>query len=421
MTPFALRGNIIWSASPQRTEQRADAYLVCDENGLCAGVFDALPERFAGLPVRDLGRAIIVPGYSDLHTHAAQYRHMGLGMDLTLIDWLDVLTYPEEARFADAEYARSVYEIFAAELRAGFTTRACIFASVHRESTELLMELLEETGLGTMVGKVNMDRNAPDYIRERDAAFAVADTERWLSETRDRFKRTKPILTPRFVPSCTPETMAGLGALREKYGLPVQSHLDETPEEVDWVRELCPDSASYAAVYDDAGLLGPETVMAHCIYLTDAEMELMRERGAFIAHCPASNMNVRSGIAPVRRYLDEGMHIGLGTDISGGDTLDMARAVRDALSVSRLLWRLGEEKYAHLTASEAFYLATAGGGAFFGKVGSFEPGFAFDAVAVDDGSWSAPEDDLDTRFQKMIYRASSGNVVAKYVAGQRLF
>ena len=421
MTPFVLHGNYIWMPEPGRLELRPAAYGVCGADGRCAGVFDELPAAYAGLPVRDMGEALIVPGYSDLHTHAAQYRDRGLGMDFELIGWLSDLTYPEEARFADAAFAREVYGKFTAELRAGFTTRACIFASAHREATEILMELLDAAGLKTLVGKVNMDRNAPDYLREPDAAFAVADTERWLAETAERFENTKPILTPRFVPSCTPETMAGLGELKRKWGIPVQSHLDETPEEIAWVRELCPDSGSYAAVYDADGLLGPDTVMAHCIYLTEPETELLKERGVFIAHCPASNMNVRSGIAPIRKYLDAGLNIGLGTDISGGHTLDMAQAVRDALSVSRLLWRLGGGELHHLTAAEAFWLATAGGGAFFGKVGAFEPGYAFDAVAVDDSAWRWPGDDLNVRFQKFVYTARSENVIAKYVAGNRLF
>ena len=421
MMPFALRGNIIWAPARGELALRPRAYAVCDENGLCAGVFDALPEAYASLPVRDLGEALVVPGYSDLHTHAAQYRHMGLGMDYTLIEWLDELTYPEEARFADPAHAADVYGRFAAELAAGFTTRACIFASAHREGTEILMDLLDRTGLKTLVGRVSMDRSAPDYIRERDAVWALAETERWLDETTNRFENTKPILTPRFVPSCTPELLTGLGRLCGERQLPVQSHLDETPEEVAWVRELCPDSESYAAIYDEYGLLGPDTVMAHCIYLTEPEIALMKERGAFIAHCPASNYNVRSGIAPVRKYLDAGLHIGLGTDISGGHTLDMAQAVRDALTVSRLLWRLGGGELAHLSAAEAFWLATAGGGAFFGKVGKFEPGYAFDAAAVDDGRWSGAGDSLDVRFRRFIYSARSENVIAKYVAGRRLF
>lgn len=420
MEPFVLTGNYIWSEEPRKLRIVARGHGVCDEKGLCAGVFEELPERYAALPRRDMGQALILPGYSDLHTHAAQYRHMGLGMDLQLIEWLDELTYPEEARFRDVEYARQVYASFAAELRAGFTTRAAIFASAHREATETLMGLLDKTGLRTLVGKVDMDANAPDYIRETDAAAAADDTIRWIEETAGAYENTRPILTPRFAPSCTKALLERLGAIRRERGLPVQSHLDETPEEVAWVRELFPESAHYAAVYDEAGLLGERTVMAHCIYMTERECELIGQRGSFIAHCPASNANVRSGIAPVRKYMDMGLRVGLGTDISGGHSLDMAEAVRQALSASRLLWRMGEGAPAHLTAREAFYLATAGGGAYFGKVGKFEPGYEFDAVAVDDGAWRAPEDDLDRRFQKLIYTARSQDVTAKYVAGRRI-
>jgi guanine deaminase len=421
MTPFVLKGNYLWSTAPTALELRPEAFGVCDENGCCAGVFDTLPTQYAGLPVVDAGQSLVVPGYSDLHVHAAQYRNMGLGMDLTLLDWLGSLAYPEEARFAQADYAREVYGLFARDLRAGLTTRAAIFASAHREGTKILMDCLEQTGLKTLVGRVNMNRNAPDYIREPDEATALAETERWLAETVEAYRNTKPIVTPRFVPSCTDGLLKGLGQLKARFGVPAQSHLDETPEEVAWVKELCPDSASYAQVYAQAGLLGPDVLMAHCLYLTEPEMDLLQTTGTFIAHCPCSNANVRSGIAPIRRYLDRGMHIGLGSDISGGHSLDMADTVRETLSASRLLWRLGEEHLPHLTAREAFYLATAGGGAFFGRVGQFQPGYAFDAVVIDDSPWRGPGDDLEARFQKMIYSVHTGNVTAKFVGGQRLF
>ena len=418
---FALRGNILWSAGPDELNIRPGAYAVCGENGLCAGVFEELPAIYKDVPVRDLGEALVLPGYSDLHFHASQYENMGLGMDLTLLDWLEQVTYPEEARFKSAEYARRIYSRLTEELRAGFTTRVAAFATVHREGTEILMESLDKAGLAGFVGKVNMDRSAPAYIRERDAALSLEETERWIAETANRFKNIRPILTPRFVPSCTPELMAGVGKLRKKYGLPLQSHLGEQPEEIAWVRELCPGSESYTAVYGGDGLLGEDVLMAHCVYLTDEECDLMKRTGTWVVHCPCSNANVRSGIAPIRKYLDLGLNVGLGSDISGGHSLDMADTLREVLSVSRLLWRLGEEKYTHLSAKEAFYLATAGGGAYFGKVGRFEPGFAFDAVAVDDSSWRRPGDDLFARFQKMIYRATARNVTAKYVAGEKLF
>ena len=418
---YALRGHVLWSGGPEELHIRPNAYVLCDERGLCAGVFDALPPAWEGAPVRQLGDCLLLPGYCDMHLHAPQYENIGLGMELTLLDWLDRVTYPEEIRFGEESYARPVYERLAAELRAGFTTRVAAFSSAHRVGTEILMECLSRAGLCGFVGRVNMDRNAPDGLRDKSAEASIRDTAAWLRESAGRYPRIRPILTPRFVPSCSEALMEGLGVLRRELQLPLQSHLGESPEEIAWVRQLCPRDESYAAVYARHGMLGPDTLMAHCVYLTEAECTLMKKSGAYVVHCPGSNANVRSGIAPIRRYLDRGMNIALGSDISGGHSLDMADAVREALSASRLLWRLGEEKLPPLTAREAFYLATAGGGAFFGKAGRFEPGYAFDAVAVDDAPWRAPGDDLEARFQKMIYRAHGGDVTAKYVAGEMLF
>lgn len=419
MTPFALHGDLIWSETPQKLCLRPDSYAVCDENGKCAGVFDRLPSRYAGLRVDDHAGRLVIPGYSDLHLHASQYRNLGLGMDLELIPWLDTLTFPEEARFASLEYADGVYGRFAGELRRGFTTHAAVFATVHVPATLRLMEKLEETGLRTLVGKVNMDRNGPDYLCEAGAAASLEAAERWL-EAAGRFENTAPILTPRFVPSCTGALLKGLGALAERCGLGVQSHLDENPDEIRWVRRLHPKYPDYASVYDGAGLLGPRTLMAHCIYMNEAEQALMKRRGAWVVHCPTSNINVRSGVAPIRRYMEAGLNIGLGSDISGGHTMDMAAVVRRVLESAKLLWRL-EGIGPHLTAAEAFYLASRGGGAYFGRVGAFESGFDFDAVAVDDRAARDEGDDMPKRFEKLIYCAGSRDVRAKYVAGRQVY
>ncbi len=418
---FALRGNVLWSAGPEELCLRPGAYVLCDEKGLCAGVFDVLPPVWQGLRVEDMGDRLVLPGYCDLHFHAPQYENMGLGMDQTLIQWLESLTYPEESRFGAEDYARAVYEKLAGELRAGFTTRVAAFSSVHKGATEILMETLEKAGLCGFVGRVNMDRNAPEGLREESAEASLRDTVAWLRNCFGKYPHIRPILTPRFVPSCTEGLMAGLGVLRRELMLPLQSHLGESPEEIAWVKELCPGDESYAAIYARHGMLGPDVLMAHCVYLTEAERELMKKTGTWAVHCPSSNANVRSGIAPVREYLEMGMNVGLGTDISGGDSLDMTDTVRQTLAVSRLLWRMDGKHPRHITAKEAFYLATAGGGGFFGKVGKFEPGYEFDALVVDDSPWRTPGEDLEARFQKLIYRARSSAVTAKYVAGRALF
>ncbi|MGI5936673.1 MAG: amidohydrolase family protein [Oscillospiraceae bacterium] len=421
MNTFVLHGDVIHAPAPSQLEMCPDSWLVC-ENGFCAGVFDELPERFSNLPVFDFGDMIIIPGYVDLHLHAPQYQNCGLGMDMELLDWLEAQTFPTEARFADVSYADAEYTRFVEDLARSATTRACVFGTIHRESTMLLMEKLEKSGLRSMVGKVSMDRNCPDDLREESPGAALESVESWLEETRGRFSNTAPIITPRFVPSCSNELMEGLGAVAGRYGLPVQSHLSENLSEVDWVLELCPDCPNYASVYDKFGLMGERTIMAHCVHLTEEEMDIMGERGAYVAHCPTSNVNIRSGIAPVRKFLDRGLKVGLGTDVSGGHTLDMAEVIRQALGLSKLLWRLGSEELRPLKTAEAFYLATRGGGSFFGRVGAFLPGFEFDAVVIDDRDISPGSGrDLERRFEKMIYLSSSRNVCAKFVAGSRLF
>lgn len=420
---LVLRGTVCFSPEPGKLEMAENAYLVCEE-GICSGVFRSLPRRFEGLPLTDWGDRLILPGLVDLHIHAPQYGFRGLGMDLELLEWLNTWTFPEEAKYADPDYAEQGYRIFSDSMKRSATTRACVFATLHREATVRLMEQLEESGLKTMVGKVNMDRNSPEFLREKDPESAARDTLQWLEETAGRFSNTTPILTPRFIPTCSDELMERLGEIQRAWKLPVQSHLSENREEIAWVRQLCPWSDFYGDAYDRFGLFGGEakTIMAHCVWSSEEEIGRMKERGVFIAHCPQSNTNLSSGIAPARRYLEEGMNLGLGTDVAGGTGESVFRAMADAVQVSKLRWRLVNEKERPLTAAEAFYLGTKGGGAFFGKVGSFEEGYEFDAVVMDDSSLRSPRPlEIEQRLERLIYLADDRHVAGKYVAGQRLF
>ena len=419
---FILKGQICHSPSCGRMELTEDGYLVCT-GGKSAGIFEAIPEQYRALPIIDYGNQIIMPGLVDLHIHAPQYGFRGTGMDLELLDWLNQITFPEEARYADPVYAKAGYEIFADEMKQGATTRACIFATIHPDTTGLLMELMEQTGLKTMVGKVNMDRNSPDSLVEGSAAASIRSTVAWLEGSAGKYEHVKPILTPRFIPSCTDELMQELKIIQERFDLPVQSHLSENPSEVEWVKELCPWAGSYGDAYDKFGFFGGRcrTIMAHCIYLTDEEMDKMRDQGVFLAHCPQSNINLSSGIAPVRAYLDKGIKIGLGSDVGGGHSANMFRTVADAIQVSKLYWRLVDDSRKPLTTEEAFYLGTKGGGEFFGKVGSFEAGYEFDALVISDEAIRSPKPlTLMERLERLIYLADERQVKAKYVAGRLL-
>lgn len=423
MNSMILHGDIVYSADQNTLITRPDSYLICVD-GICKSIYDKIPEEHAQLPLHDHGKKLIIPGLIDLHTHAPQYAFRGLGMDRELLEWLSTYAFPEESKYSDLAYADRAYTIFTEGMKRSATTRVVVFGTMHREATKLLMDKLDRTGIVSYVGKVNMDRNAPDTLREASAEASIKDTERFIRETSNKYRNTQPIITPRFIPSCTDELMEGLGRLAAQYRIPVQSHLSENPGEIAWVRELCPWAENYGAAYDRFGLFGKpqKTVMAHCVYSDDREIAMMKENGVFIAHCPASNMNVASGIAPIRRCLSEGLRVGLGSDVAGGQTESLFTAMVEALQVSRLYWRLVDSTATPLNVAEVFYMATKGGGEFFGKVGSFEDGYECDAVVIDDSLLPTPRPlTVQERLERAIYLGGDVKALsAKYCRGKQI-
>ncbi|NLV76774.1 MAG: guanine deaminase, partial [Tissierellia bacterium] len=379
-------------------------------------------DKYKEYPIKDFTGKMIIPGFIDLHLHAPQYPNRGLGLDKELIPWLDTYTFPEEAKYGDMEYAKRVYSKLIKDLWREGTTRSVIFSSIHTESTKLLMDMLIEAGLGAYVGKVNMDRNTTPELTE-DTQRSIVETEEIILEYRNKSDLVKPIITPRFVPTCSVELMKGLGKLAINHGVPVQSHLSENTSEVEWVRELHPELPNYASVYNEYGLFGQtSTVMAHCIYNTEDEIELMKKNGVFVAHCPYSNYNLSSGIMPVRKFLDNKIQVGLGSDISGGNSLSIPSVITAAIQASKMKWLETNKKLQPLTSSEAFYLGTKGGGAFFGKVGSFEEGYELDALVIDDSSLMCGDRlSLEERIQKFIYIGDDRNIIHRYVCGNEVW
>jgi guanine deaminase len=214
--------------------------------------------------------------------------------------------------------------------------------------------------------------------------------------------------------------MKALSRIREEYDLPVQSHLSESREEIELVRKMAPEAAFYGDAYDRFGLFGRtgRTVMAHCVYSPPEEVQRMLDNGVWIAHCPTCNMNIASGIAPVRHYLEKGLRIGLGTDVAGGNTESIFDAVTDAIRVSKLYWRYIDQEAKPLTFPETFFMATKGGGSFFGKVGSFEEGYEFDAVVLDDSAEPRPRElTVRDRLEQAFYLRLDRQGIVKKVAG----
>ena len=425
MSDFVLKGNICFSKSKDELVC-VNGYLVCS-NGVSKGVFEDLPLEYKDYKLYDYSNCLIIPGLIDLHIHAPQYAYRGLGMDYELLDWLKYEAFKEESKYEDLAYAKDAYKIFVEELKNSATTRLSIFASRHVEATIELMNQLEESGLISYVGKVNMDRDAPSPLVETNS---YEDTRRWLNETLGKYKNTKPIITPRFIPSCSDELMYKLGDLIEEYNVPLQSHLSENLGEIELVKKLCPNSKYYGDAYNEYGLFGKKnnkcykTLMAHCVYSSDCEIKLMKDNGVYIVHCPSSNMNVSSGIAPIRKYLDLDMNMGLGSDVAGGTSESMFQTITKTIEVSKLYWRIIDQNYKALSFKEAFYLATLKGGEFFGKVGSFKSGFEFDAIVLDDSILKTTLDlSIEERLERAIYLSLDikGGIKHKFVKGEMLF
>eukprot|EP01127_Copromyxa_protea_P005380 TRINITY_DN1531_c0_g1_i1.p1 TRINITY_DN1531_c0_g1~~TRINITY_DN1531_c0_g1_i1.p1 ORF type:complete len:386 (-),score=89.02 TRINITY_DN1531_c0_g1_i1:346-1503(-) len=313
-----------------------------------------------------LGQKFLIPGFVDTHAHAPQYVFSGTGTGLPLLEWLEKYTFNYESRFKELSVAQDVYSKgVKRHLHSGSTT-VVYFGTIHLESTKLLVEIIEQLGQRAYVGKVNMDRNSPDKYRETTEG-SIKDTEAFVewSVARKSFQDglVVPILTPRFVPTCTPELMTRLGEIAREHDLPIQSHISENKNEVKWVAELHPECTSYADVYDKYGLLSSKTIMAHAIHLEKEELQLFIEKQVAVSHCPLSNSTLGSGFLCVRDLVEAGIKVGLGSDVSGGYSPSMLSAIRNAMVAGAVHNVYGDKKL--LDYQEAFYLATVGDASFF--------------------------------------------------------
>ncbi|MCR4694054.1 MAG: amidohydrolase family protein [Pseudobutyrivibrio sp.] len=421
---FVLKGSIVYSEDKDTINTIQEGYVVC-QDGKCLGAYSTLPDEYKSLKLYDYGKSLIMPGMTDLHVHAPQYTFRGIGMDKELLDWLNTYTFPEEAKYKDIEYAKKAYKYFTKDLQRTFSTRAVVFGTLHNQATIELMDQLEETGMITYVGKVNMDRNGGVDLEEEDAATSLENTRKWLEAIDGKYKNTRPILTPRFIPSCSDELMRGLTDIADEKDLRIQSHLSENLSEVAWVQELVPESTSYGNAYEIFGAMGnPDrpTIMAHCVYSNDEEMEILKKYGAFIAHCADSNMNLTSGIAPIRKYMDAGLNVGLGTDVAAGSSMNMVKTMLITLQASKMYYRLVNTDVKPLTFEQVFYLATIGGGKYFGQVGSFKYGYDFDAIVVDDSKMYSMRDmTVRERVERMCYNDADAIIMDKFVKGNRIY
>ncbi len=413
------KGNIIFTKNKDNFEIIENGFIVV-ENGKVVNVFDFLPSEYSNIKIVDYTNKLIIPGMNDLHAHAPQFRNIGMAMSKELIPWLNDYTFPEESKYADIEYADKMYKRFIKEIWKNGTTRIAVFATVHKDSTIRLMNLFNTSGIGAFVGKVNMNINCPKSLLE-DTNQSVVDTKEILDMKIEEDSLVKPIITPRFIPSCDSELLTELGNLAIEYNVPTQSHLSENLGEINWVKELQPESKFYGDAYNRFNLFGQtKTLMAHCVYSNDDELKLMRDNNVMAVHCPTSNLNIGSGVMPIRKFLDENVSVSLGSDISGGHDLSIFKVMVHAIQGSKLWWVNSDKELDFLKLSEAFFMATKVGGSFFGKVGSFEKNYEFDALIIDDSDLNHDNYSLIERLERFIYIGDDRHILHRYVRGNRI-
>ncbi|WP_236895796.1 guanine deaminase [Devosia sp. SL43] len=392
----------------------------------------ALGERLIRLPEGQFG----LPGMVDLHVHAPQYPQLGLALDEPLEVWLGKYTFPLEARYADLGFARERYAVLVDDLLSTGTTTALYFATQDREASKLLADICIDRGQRALVGKVAMDDplSCPQYYRDESPEEALADTRALIDHIRNHPNNLEglvlPVITPRFIPACTDETLAGLGSLATECDCHVQTHCSES----DWAHGnvLARYGMTDAAALDGFGLLTRKTVLAHSNFLTDADMDRLVARGSAVAHCALSNIYFANSVFPLRHALEKGVHVGLGTDVSGGPSASMFEACRTTVQSSRMLEegvdpalppsRRGRPGSA-IGLATAFHLATAGGGiALDLPIGVLTPGYRFDAMVIDTTIRDGAIRLFDTLepaaiFEKIIYGATRANIASVWVNG----
>ncbi len=422
------RAHLLWSDSLNELRDIEDGGLLVDEAGLivASGSFDETVAQHPLTEVRDLRPHWILPGLIDLHVHLPQYESVAMD-GLELLPWLNTHIFPAEARFADPGLAKSAAQQFFGDLLSLGTTTAVVYSTVHQEATDIAFREAESCGIRCAMGKVMMDQNAPEALSE-DTETSLQQSDELIQQWHGKADgRLLYALAPRFAPMCTPALMRGVGTLSEKTGAYIQTHLAESLDEILWVAKLFPECANYTDVYRQYGMLNTRTLLGHGVHLTATERAMIRRAGSTIVHCPSSNAFLKSGVMPLRRWLEEGLLVGLGTDVAGGPTLSMWNEMAMAGTVSKLRCTLLQEPEATVKPAEAFHLATRGAASSLGlkdRIGGLDKGMEADFIVVDPrvvDPAKRNDDATDRVLSRLIYRAVPRMVKATFVRGSQCF
>ena len=430
--PFAIRARILTPLAAGGTRHEPDGLLVVDERGRIASVgasADATPDVLDA--AIDLRPWVLLPGMVDTHAHLPQLPNAGLGFALDLLTWLERVTFPTERSWADPEVAdRLAPAIFEAFAAAG-TTTVVGYGTVYAAAMDSVFAAAERHGIRAILGKVMMDRGTYDPIIEPSTIL-----ERSLRESADLIARWHGAddgrlgyaVTPRFAVSCSAEMLRESATLARETGTWWQTHVSEDPGEIAEVRRLFPEARDYVDVYDRAGGLGQRTVLAHAIHLSDRELARLLETGTRVAHCPASNLFIGAGVMPLARYLEAGLSVGLGSDVSGGPEASIFSVMRVGAYALMARRSFAGEEGAVLDPLDWLRMGTLAGAQALGldaTIGSLEAGKEADLIAVDPSFAAAlpgspADDDPRDLMSRLIFRAHPDMVRGAWVRGRRL-
>jgi guanine deaminase len=426
---FAYKGIIVHSISRHELEIINPGVLIVDEDGTIVETGkDVDFHSYPNVIIHDFKQKIICPGFIDLHLHLPQYEFVGLGSE-QLLSWLKKYTFPAEKRYEDEAHARAAIEVFFNELLHYGTTTAAVYPTIHRKSTDLAFGYAAHSGIRLIMGKVNMDQNAPDFL--------LQDIEQNVSETLDLIDKwhgfndgqLQYAVTPRFAITCSSDLLTELSAIAKDKNTYIQSHLAENRDELKSVKTIHKNHDSYTHIYADHGLLSSKTLMAHCIYLSDEEIDLIKETNTTPVHCPTSNRFLQSGIFPLREFESKGINFGIGTDVAGGYEISLLHEMKEVIEMGKMYNILNyTNPQPTITMEEVMYYGTLGGAIAIGqedRLGNFQKGKEADFIVLDDDTIN-PYHEFDNyqtvsdRLYRLIYRSSKESIQSVFIKGKRI-
>jgi guanine deaminase len=429
--PFAIRARILTPLDAGGTRHEPDGLIVVDASGrisFSGSAVDRPDEVGAAL---DLRPWVALPGLVDLHAHLPQIPNAGVGAGLDLLTWLERYIFPLEREFDDAASAERLAPAAFRAFAAAGTTTALLYGAVFAPSLDAAFRAAETHGIRAIIGKVMMDRGTydesidPATILELSLRQSIELCERWHMADGGRLRYA---FTPRFAVSCTEEMLRESAAAARASGAYWQTHVSEDRGEIEEVGRLFPEARDYVDVYDRAGGLGERTILAHAIHLSDRELARLVESGTRVAHCPASNLFLASGVMPLGRYLEAGLSIGLGSDVAAGPDLSIFTAMRVGAYTQNALRVVRDEPGPVLGPLDWLRMGTLAGARVLGleaDIGSLEVGKDADLIVVDP-SMTAPlpgvpdDDDPAALMSRLIFRAHPSMVRGAWVRGRRL-